>query len=470
MSKGEILNHSTAAALSDIFKTIRGDIKMVDNKKALGLSRRNFLKYSSVAAAATVGGLSLTTPRRSYAQLSKTHLVYVWPFAAAQSIQEDIINLFNEQSNTIEVELQIVPQDNVLPALTTAFSGGAGPDVLAMSPAWLTQFAAAGWLENLEDRLASTDLEEKILPVGIIQGRMYQNTAYMLGSVVDTYPLFYNKQHFADAGLTEPPATLEDFREYANLLTDAANNRYGYFQLAGNAWGFQSWSTWMINHGGIGAANTLYEEDGTCIFRRPEHIAGLEEWMALYQEDQVTPLASISSNFNDASNAFNAGQVSMAFGFLGYIRNFTEGMGRENFGVAITPSGPAGQFVHWAANGYCIGSGSPYKDEAWEFTQFLLTPEINGMLNEAWGAIPSIREALNFEYLQDPVFAAPIEMAQMEDVFVHTPRQYPEWARFFQNYGPEQIQSALLGQQSAADFASNVSDSLEEMRAANEPA
>jgi multiple sugar transport system substrate-binding protein len=337
-----------------------------------------------------------------------------------------------------------------------------------MSPAWLTQFAAGGFLQNLEEPLASSGLEDTLLPVAMLQGRMYENTAYMIGSVVDTYPLFYNTKHFEEAGLSGPPTTTEEFHDYAVRLTDVANNRYGFYQLAANPWAFQSWSTWMLNHGGIGVDNTLYDEDGKSVFRQPDQIVGLEAWADLYREAQVSPPAAAAGSFNDAANAFNAGQVSMVMGFLGYIRNFAGGIGADSFSTAITPAGPVGQYVHYAANGFCVGSQSPNQEAAWEFVQYLMTPEINGLLNQEWGAIPPVVEALEFDYLKDPVFEAPLQMVQMDEAFVHTPRQYPEWARFFQEYGPEQGQALLLGAQSAEDFANNVSESLEAMRVANE--
>src|SRR5690606_4215237 len=129
------------------------------------------------------------------------------------------------------------------------------------------------------------------------------------------YPLFYNTQHFEEAGLSGPPTTTEEFHEYAVRLTDVANNRYGYYQLAANPWSFQSWSTWMLNHGSIGVDNTLYDADGNSVFRQPEQIAGLDAWADLYREAQVSPPASAAGTFNDAANAFNAGQVSMVMGF-----------------------------------------------------------------------------------------------------------------------------------------------------------
>jgi multiple sugar transport system substrate-binding protein len=447
------------------------------------LTRREFLKAAAAGAALTATGGILAgcappatpapaqpateAPQQLATQApaqtgGKVKLVYVWPFAAAQPVQEEIVKRFNDESQTIEVELQIIPQEQVLAKLTTAFSGGAGPDCLAMSPAWLSNFAAAGWLENLDDWLVSTGLDKEILPIALIQGKMYKNIAYMAGCVVDTYPLFYNKDLFAEAGLSAPPATIDEFHEYANKLTDVANNQYGYFQLGGPQWSFQQWSLWMIAHGGLGVDNTMYDEDKKCVLRRPEAVQGLERWLALYREDKVSPEASVSATFNDAANAFNAGQIGMAFGFLGYITNFRNGLGADKFGVAPLPSGPAGELVHYGCNGFCIGSASQNKEAAREFLQYLLTPEINGWLNREWGAIPSIQKALNEEYLQDPHFEAPKAMVQKVDALVHTPRQLADWGTYFQNFSVEEIQKALLGQQTAQDFADHNSDFLEE--------
>jgi ABC-type glycerol-3-phosphate transport system substrate-binding protein len=65
----------------------------------------------------------------------------------------------------------------------------------------------------------------------------------------------------------------------------------------------------MITHSGLGVDNTLYDADNKCIFRNPDGIAGLQRWVSLYQDDKVSPEASVSATFNDAANAFNAGQT-----------------------------------------------------------------------------------------------------------------------------------------------------------------
>jgi hypothetical protein len=92
----------------------------------------------------------------------------------------------------------------------------------------------------------------------------------------------------------------------------------------------------------------------------------------------------------------------------------------------------------------------------------MLTPEINGLLNKEWGAIPSVVAALNEEYLQDEHFIAPTAMVQKVGGLVHTPRQLADWGNFFEKYAPEEIQKAMLGQQTAEEFGDHVSTFLED--------
>ncbi len=402
-------------------------------------------------------------PAAAQPAAKRTKLTYAWPFAATtQAFQEDLVKRFMEQHKAIEVEVEVIPQAQVLPKLTTAYSSGAGPDVVAMSPAWVSQFAAGGFLENLEDRVKSTGIDKELLPVAMTQGRLYKNTAYMVGCIVDVYPLFYNKVLFAEAGISGPPTTLEEFAQYAKKLTDPSKNRFGYYQLGSSGWDFQQWSTWMLNHGGIGANNSLYDANNKAILNGPKHVAGLERWLAMYKEDKVSPPASATSGFNEASNAFNAGQIGMVFGFLGYIGNFRKGLGADKFGVALFPSGPAGQFLHYGVNGYAIGSKSEHKDAAWELIRWMLSPEINNLVNKEWGAIPSNLKALEADWLNDPHYQAPKAAAQKSDAHVHTPRQLADWAKFTFNQAPEQVQKAMLGQQNAQQAADSLASSLNE--------
>ena len=420
------------------------------------ISRRDFLK---VAAAGT-GAL---LPREARAQTGsggKVKISFMWPFVYAQPAQRDLVSQFNAQSKTVEVEDQIIPQTQVLPKLTIAFSGGTAPDVLAVPGSLYAQFAASGWLENLESRFKGSDLEKDLLPPAVKLSRIYKNTAYGVGYAIALYAMYYNKEHFKEANLPGPPKTLDEFRDYAKKLTNPAKNRYGYYLLGGSGWAFQQWSTWMIATGGLGVNNTFFDASNKCILDGPKHVAGLERFLALYQTDKVSPPASATGTFNDAANAFNAGQVSLVFGWLPYIASLSKGLGADKFEVAIPPGGEAGQFIHFGGGDVlAISSQSKYKDAAWEFIKFMMAARNIGEINKE-APMPANVNVYGEKWMDNPHLTAPKQLVRMPEKLAMDPIYVPDYATFNINYSPEQIQKALLGQQTAQQFATNVAKFL----------
>jgi len=420
------------------------------------ISRRDFLK---VAAAGT-GAL---LPREARAQTGsggKVKISFMWPFVYAQPAQRDLVSQFNAQSKTVEVEDQIIPQTQVLPKLTIAFSGGTAPDVLAVPGSLYAQFAASGWLENLESRFKGSDLEKDLLPPAVKLSRIYKNTAYGVGYAIALYAMYYNKEHFKEANLPGPPRTLDEFRDYAKKLTNPAKNRYGYYLLGGSGWAFQQWSTWMIATGGLGVNNTFFDASNKCILDGPKHVAGLERFLALYQTDKVSPPASATGTFNDAANAFNAGQVSLVFGWLPYIASLSKGLGADKFEVAIPPGGEAGQFIHFGGGDVlAISSQSKYKDAAWEFIKFMMAAKNIGEINKE-APMPANVNVYGEKWMDNPHLVVPKQLVRMPEKLAMDPIYVPDYATFNINYSPEQIQKALLGQQTPQQFATNVAKFL----------
>jgi multiple sugar transport system substrate-binding protein len=422
------------------------------------ITRRDFLK----AVAAGTGALLPTgaAAQQAPGTTGKVKLSFMWPFVYAQTAQRDLVSQFNEQSKTIEVEDQIIPQTQVLPKLTIAFSGGTGPDVLAVPGSLYAQFAASGWLENIESRWKETDFDKDLLPPAIKVSRIYNNTAYGVAYVIALYAMFYNKEHFKEANLSGPPKTLDEFRDDARKLTNASKNRYGYYLLGGSGWAFQQWSTWMIATGGLGVNNTFFDANNKCILDGPKHVAGVERWLALYQTDKVSPPASATGTFNDAANAFNAGQVSIVFGWLPYIATLSKGIGADKFEVAMPPGGEAGQFIHFGGGDvFAISSQSKNKDAAWEFVKFMMSARNISEINKE-APMPANVKVLGDKWLDSPHLAVPKVMVRMAANLALDPVYLGDYATFNINYSPEQIQKALLGQQTAQQFATNVAKFL----------
>lgn len=411
------------------------------------------------------GAGALVLPGGARAQAQPARITFVWPFAGGERGMQQLVNRFNEQTRAIQVEMQIVPQVQAIPRLTTAFTGGAGPDCLAMSDSWLSQFAGGGWLENLDPLLVGTGIEQEIVPGSMQIARMLGGRAFYVGYMVEAYSLYWNRRLFQEAGLAEPPATTDAFRETAMKLTDARRNRFGYYALGGSGWQFQQWSTWMLNHGGAGVDRTMFDAEGRSVLAGSRHIEGLEKWVALYQRDRVSPPASATGTFQDQTNAFVAGQVAMVMGWGIGLSTLADGIGEANLGVAAMPAGPAGQYFYYAGNGFSVNAASRQKEAAWEFLRWLLRRDNMEAWNRDFGAIPANMTVWDAEWLRAPKYQAPMAMLRATDQLLRHPRHLPGYASFQTQFAPEQVQRTLLGRQTPAQQAQAVANALNELRA-----
>ena len=361
--------------------------------------------------------------------------------------------------------VKVIPQAQAIPRLTTAFSGGQGPDCMGMSDAWLVQFATPGWLANLEREITASGLDKTIAPASMQLARMVKGQAHFVGFIVEPYALYYNRKLFADAGIKAPPKDADEFRQVAMKLTDRAKNRYGYYVLGGSGWQFQQWAGYMMTHGGPGVDNTFYDAQGQAVIDTPRHVQGLEKWISLYQKDQVSPPASATGTFQDQTNAFNAQQIAMVMGWGAYLTTLPQVIGEANLGTAAPPAGPAGQYYFYGGNGYAINAASKQKEACWEFIRYLLRPEHNSRWNQQYGAVPTVQSTWNDDWLKAPKYQAPLEMLRNTKALLSNPRYLPGYASFQNQFCPEQIQKTLLGRQSALEHAKAVAAALNELRA-----
>jgi multiple sugar transport system substrate-binding protein len=424
--------------------------------------RRHFLGTAAAGAGALLAGPASTlAPARAQ---GRTKVTFAWPFATtSQAFQEELARRFMDGHRSIEIEVQVIPQTQAVPKLTAAFTGGAAPDCLALSHQWLTQFAGGEYLESLEPHLKASGLDRDLAPPLMAEARVVGNTAHSAGFLADAYVLYCSRAFLREAGVAEPPRTFDEFAQVARRMTDAGRNRFGYYALGATGWSYNQWTSWMLGHGGLGARNGYFDAGGKCVLRGDPHVAGLQRWLDLYQKDKVSPTASATGGWQDSANAFNAGQLGMVFGWMGLIGNFTKSLGADAFTVVPPPSGPAGQFFYVGGNGYAINRQSKVKEAAWEYVRYLLTPEVNGLLNKEWGAIPGNMRAWTQPWLDTPHFRAPRRMVESSAALIRYPSHLPEWPQWFLNVCPPNIQKAMLGQQSARQHADTVATALEAM-------
>ncbi|MFD9124868.1 extracellular solute-binding protein [Kitasatospora sp. NPDC059571] len=126
---------------------------------------------------------------------------------------EVLVADFQKANPDVRVHYVNVPFDKARDRFTAAAAQKTAPDVLRADVGWTAGFAKAGYLAQLDGTPASAD-SAKFRPQLMEQAR-YNGRLYGMPQVTDTLALMYNKELFARAGITRPPATWDELKSDA---------------------------------------------------------------------------------------------------------------------------------------------------------------------------------------------------------------------------------------------------------------
>lgn len=131
-------------------------------------------------------------------------------------------------------------------------------------PTRLSLYANNGMLESLEPYLAKWEYTKGLSERTLELGRDVKNTAYMLPYGFYLRAMFYNKKLLEQAGVKEPPKTLDEFAD-ASKKVAALPGKYGYC-LRGGPGGLNGWVMFGASMAG---SNEFFTKDGTSTFDSP---------------------------------------------------------------------------------------------------------------------------------------------------------------------------------------------------------
>jgi multiple sugar transport system substrate-binding protein len=128
-----------------------------------------------------------------------------------------------EKATGIHVDLQTLNWDDIRPKLVTALVAGTPPaDVTEFDWSWTGQFSAADWYLPLNDVIDADTVADigpaKIFTInGQLLGVPYTN---------DFRVMLVNTKHFADAGITKMPTTLDELVADAKQIKEKGITKY----------------------------------------------------------------------------------------------------------------------------------------------------------------------------------------------------------------------------------------------------
>src|SRR5690606_39148667 len=120
-------------------------------------------------------------------------------------------------------------------------------------------FSSRGAMLDITDRVANSEIISGAdYFAGPLNSVTWDGKLFGLPKYTDTIGIFYNKDKLAAAGLSEPPTTWAQVAEYAEKLTDPANNVYGitFSARAGEEGTFQFLPIIQMSGGNADKVNT----------------------------------------------------------------------------------------------------------------------------------------------------------------------------------------------------------------------
>lgn len=312
----------------------------------------------------------------------------------------------------VEIVITILENDAFKQKLVTVMQAGDPPDIFqSWGGAVLWNFAKNGLVRDIAPQLTADSNAWKdsfAVPAALElfgQDGAYYGVPWDWGSV----GMFYNKALFAQAGITEVPATWTEFLADVQILKDAGITPISLGE--GELWPGHFWWVYLATRiGGADAFLNAYNRTGS--FTDAPFV---EAGQKLKELTDMEPFEEgfLGVNHNDSEGIFGNGQAAMmlmgqwAPGAQAQYSQNGEGIG-EDLGFFPFPAveGGAGDptDAFGGGNGFAVGKNAP--DEAVDFVKFLTTPENNA--GTSFFAVPVVKGTE--DAITDPVLQQIVEV------------------------------------------------------------
>jgi multiple sugar transport system substrate-binding protein len=367
-----------------------------------------------------------------------------------------IVGQFEEANPGTKVEIVSLPWGEAFQKFATMVSAGDIPDVMEMPDTWLSLYANNNMLESLEPYLAEWEHTAGLTERALELGRDIDDTAYMLPYGFYLRAMFYNKKLLDEAGVSEPPKTMDEFVAASEAVSKLPG-KYGYC-LRGGPGGLNGW---MMFGATMAGSNEFFNEDGTSRLNEEGWVKGLT-WVIDLYKNGLAPKDSVNWGFNEIVAGFYTSTCAFLDQDPDALIAIAQRMKPEEFGVAPMPKGPDGKaFPTIGYAGWSMFSSSQNKDLAWKLIATLEGPEGNIEWNKRTGALPVHKAAENDPFYAGDQFKGWFEeLADRDIVPTVMPTYLEEFAYFKDALVITTSQQALLGEITPEELANQWADYL----------
>lgn len=340
------------------------------------LSRRAFLHALGMASGVTL--LAACAPAPSTAPAASNE--------AAPASEEQVVNfLWTDATNThqpliqdfetatgIKVNQTQVQYNQLLDKITTSIQGGADVDVIEMDTIWTAQFASAGWVDDISDRI--TDEIKQDVPDSALSAVTFNGKLYGMPWFNSAKHLFYNTKLLQDAGFENPPATLDEFVEMAKATT-TADGQWGSVWSWKQAEGMIcDWVSIMFTKQGA----QILDESGQAVFNTMGGTEALQWMVDLIYTHKAADPASLEYTETEVLRALETGKYALTYNWEGTLPEANDpakSQAAPNVKIGLLPgSADVKSSSVNGSEGWAILANSTHKDAAWQLLEYMVSP------------------------------------------------------------------------------------------------
>ena len=201
--------------------------------------RKTWIGVIGVGVALLVAACGGSGPSTSSNSANQTGTLTIWLMnGSAPSTVVDSVNAdFKAKYPNVTVNVQIQQWGDIGTKLDTAYAGSTPPDVVELGNTLVAKYAAAGALEDISGKRSSFDNSgtwlQSLTDSCTVNGKLYC-VPYYAGSRA----VIYRKDLFASAGISNPPATMDELLSDGQKLmtTNSSDANFSALYYPGKYW------------------------------------------------------------------------------------------------------------------------------------------------------------------------------------------------------------------------------------------
>lgn len=389
---------------------------------------------------------------------------------------DTLVQKFNDENEygiTVEAEYQ-GRYDDALNKLKSAQIGNMGADLVQVYEIGTRFMIESGWIVPMQSMVNADEYDTSVLESNLAAYYTINDMLYSMPFNSSTPLMYYNKDMFDAAGITEIPDSLESIAQIGDKLLDSGAQEVMSLGIYG--WFFEQ----FIGKQGLEYANNGNgrTEAATAVAFDENGAAAniLNEWKNLYDLGYAPNVGK----GGDAGLAdFSAGKSAITLGSTASLKQILQDVdGKFEVGTAYFPkvkSTDEGGVSIGGASLWALDNNDPKKLRAtWEFVKFLISPESQAFWNAETGYFP-----VNVDAHDEDVFKENIEKyPQFETAIDQLHDSAPQYAGALLSVFSEaraivesEIESMLNGNETVDEavdsMASQINDAIEEYNLVN---